>query len=338
MFVLLFFLASTSASEPVGCRKKISFGLFQPEAPMVKGTCEEAGLGWKGRDTDFIEDKDQFFTKWTDFFLRPECVDKIFVYVSDTEGRSEQLVETREHFPKISATGQNPSNTILIANQREEEICKLRGFKSRLVFVPRFFNKGNLSCYEVPQTIVLNATQPLSSHFLNEKGPVIETDEDNSGAKIFWRREMMETCVQAVEWTLDENTTRIERNESKSKDEDSIFIEGKCEAQEVTLTYIFNEDSSFQINDPSLSLTIPGLCQANWNAVNDQHKKTIGWIVAAATSFALLALLVAICLFVRHKRRNVEKTDANELYNTYYEGGVEYSTVEVSSCKSMFSH
>ena len=141
----------------------------------------------------------------------------------------------------------------------------------------------------------------------------------------------METCVQAVEWTLDEKTTRIERNESKSKDKDSIFIEGKCEPQEVTLTYIFNEDSSFQINDPSLSLTIPGLCQANWNAVNDQHKKTIGWIVAAATSFALLALLVAICLFVRHKRRNVEKTDANELYNTYYEGGVEYSTVEVSS-------
>ena len=111
----------------------------------------------------------------------------------------------------------------------------------------------------------------------------------------------METCVQAVEWTLDENTRRIERNESKSKDEDSIFIEGKCEAQEVTLTYIFNEDSSFQISDPSLSLTIPGLCQANWNAVNDQHKKTIGWIVAAATSFALLTLLVAICLFVRHK-------------------------------------
>ena len=151
----------------------------------------------------------------------------------------------------------------------------------------------------------------------------------------------METCVQAVEWTLDEKTTRIERNESKSKDEDGIFIKGKCKAQEVTLTYIFNEDSSFQIDDPSLSLTVPALagnaeCQAKWNAVNDQHKKTIAWIVAVAMSFALLALLAAICLFVRHKRRNMVKTDVNDIYGTYYEGRVEESVGEVTFVKVYF--
>ena len=102
MFVLLFlaFLASTSASEPVGCRKKISFGLFETEHP-VKGNCEETGLGWTGRRADLIKEKDQFFTKWTDFFLQPECVDKIFAFVSDNDGRNEQLIETKENFPKI---------------------------------------------------------------------------------------------------------------------------------------------------------------------------------------------------------------------------------------------
>ena len=34
---------------------------------------------------------------------------------------------------------------------------------------------------------------------------------------------------------------------------------------------------------------------------------------------------------------DVMKTDVNDLYNTYYEGAVEYSIAEVSSCKSVFS-
>merc|ERR1711989_209691 len=97
----------------------------------------------------------------------------------------------------------------------------------------------------------------MGAHFLNKKGPVIKVKEDNSGVEVFWRRGMMDTCVEALEWTLGENTTRIERNESISKDEERIFIEGKCEAQEVRLTYIFSKNSSFQIGDPSLSLTIP---------------------------------------------------------------------------------
>ena len=86
-------------------------------------------------------------------------------------------------------TGRNPSNTILITNRPEDEICKLRSFISRLVFVPKFFYNGNLPCYETTQKIALNAEQSLLAHFLNNKGPVIETVEDNSGVKIFWRKE-----------------------------------------------------------------------------------------------------------------------------------------------------
>ena len=97
MFMLLFlaFLTSTSASEPDGCAKKIGFSLFQSEDP-VNGTCEETGLGWTGRSTSFFDKKDQFFTKWTDFFLKPECVDEIFVHISDKDGRHEQLIEIQK--------------------------------------------------------------------------------------------------------------------------------------------------------------------------------------------------------------------------------------------------
>ena len=70
---------------------------------------------------------------------------------------------------------------------------------------------------------------------------------------------MMDACVQAVEWTIDENTTRTEKNQSIPKDEDSIFVRGKCKEQTVTLTYIFNADSTFEIADKTLKLTVPAV-------------------------------------------------------------------------------
>ena len=58
---------------------------------------------------------------------------------------------------------------------------------------------------------------------------------------------MMETCVKAIEWTLDGITNTSEKSTTKNKNEDSIFIKGKCEAQNVTLTYIFSNTSIFQL-------------------------------------------------------------------------------------------
>ena len=155
---------------------------------------------------------------------------------------------------------------------------------------------------------------------------------------------MMDTCVQAVEWKLDDNTTRIQiKNPSKNKDEDGIFIPATCRAQNVTLTYIFKDDSSFHIEDPTLKRSIQAFtankeCQegsgegAGSKADDSQLQITIAWTVAGASTFAMLTVLVSICLFVRHKRRNLMKVDINTgVYGTYYEGGVEYSTVEVSS-------
>ena len=52
--------------------------------------------------------------------------------------------------------------------------------------------------------------------------------------------------------------------------------------------------------------------------------------LAGATTFAMVTVLVSVCLFVRHKRRHLMKVDVNtDVYGTYYEGRVEYSTVEV---------
>ena len=145
----------------------------------------------------------------------------------------------------------------------------------------------------------------------------------------------MDTCVHAVEWKLDDNTTRIQtKNPSKNKDEDGIFIPAKCKAQNVTLTYIFKDDSSFHIEDPTLKRSIQAFTE---NKECQMQLKTgsvaiVAAVVAGASTFAMLTVLVSICLFVRHKRRNLMKVDVNTgVYGTYYEGGVEYSTVEVSS-------
>ena len=68
---------------------------------------------------------------------------------------------------------------------------------------------------------------------------------------------MVDTCIQAVEWTLNGNKPeRIEKEQSNSRDEDSIFIEAKCEAQNVTLKYIFSADSDFEIDDKTLKLEV----------------------------------------------------------------------------------
>ena len=324
--LFLTFLASTSASEPVGCVQKIGIDLFQSE-PSVNGKCEGTGLGWKGRHKDLFEDKDQFFTKWTDFFSHPECVDKIFVHISDKDGTHEQQIRIKGNFTLINVTGQNPTNTILITNRPEGEICKLRSFTSRLVFVPKFFDNGNLPCYETKQTIAPNAEHPLRAHFLNNKGPIKERAKDRVGVNIFWRRGMVDTCVQAVDWTVNENTTRIEKNLSKSKDEDSIFIPGKCETQEVTLTYIFSNESNFQIDDANLKLRVQAFtenkeCQV---VLGESKSGDVDLKIGSAIGGFVLALIFALIIVVivmmkrkgRKKEDQKEMKDENPIYGLY---------------------
>ena len=169
--LFLVFLASASAIEPdAQCRKKGVPHFYVPENP-VTGSCETSGLGWKGRDAESYPDgdKDQFFTKWTDLFQKPECVDKIEVHISDTAGGEESQISTL----------QNPSNTILIADQLEAEICRVKPFQSRLVFFPKFFEKG-VPCFELKRQITLSPHLSLATFFLNNKEPIIETAQNNS--------------------------------------------------------------------------------------------------------------------------------------------------------------
>jgi len=335
MFFRLFltFLASTSASELSGCRKKEGLiSLHQSDSP-VNGSCEETGLGWKGRPMDFIEDKDQFFTKWTDFFSHPECVDKIFVHISDKDGTNEQQIRIKENFTLVNVTGQNPSNTILITNRPESEICKLRSFTSRLVFVPKFFDNRNLLCYETKQTIAPNAEHPLHAHFLNNIGPIKERANDRVGVNIFWRRGMVDTCVKAVNWTLNENTTRVEKNLNKSKDEDSIFIPGKCETQEVTLTYIFSEESNFQIDDATLELRVQAFTEKCLQVDGEGPEgsevlllktgSAIGGFVAALIIAFIIVVIVMMKRKCRKKEDQKEMKDENPIYGLYARNSLE---------------
>ena len=67
---------------------------------------------------------------------------------------------------------------------------------------------------------------------------------------------MLDNCVQAIEWTVNGRRIRIYKSANLTPNEDNIFILGKCFAQEVTLTYIFSDNSNFQIDDSTLKLTV----------------------------------------------------------------------------------
>ena len=132
---------------------------------------------------------------------------------------------------------------------------------------------------------------------------------------------MVDTCLHAVEWTLNENTTRIEKNQSISKDKDSIFIRGKCEEQEVRLTYIFNDDSNFQIDDPNLNLTVQAFtenkeCQVNGKGqegskAGDKDLK-IGSAVSGFVVVLVLMIVIFIVVIVIRKRNVTKKEDLKE--------------------------
>lgn len=216
VFRFLAIVAAASAEGTKNCEQKNGLTMFQTEDP-VEGNCEEKGLGWKGRNQTTFPDKDEFFTKWTDFFLKPDCIHKIEVHIHDVENSKMILVDTITDFREIHAPEQNPSNTVMITHQPAKEICQLKPFKSKI----KFFNQnGDLPCFEVTrQDMKLSPEHPLESHFINNKGPIMERAKDNSGMNIFWRKGMMDTCVQDVEWTVDgSNTTTV------AKEEEVIFI------------------------------------------------------------------------------------------------------------------
>ena len=159
----------------------------------------------------------------------------------------------------------------------------------------------------------------------------MERSGNNSGVNIFWRRGMMDACVQAVEWTIDENTTRIiEKNQNKTKDEDSIFVPAKCQEQTVKLTYIFSDSSFFEIENRSLSLAVQSFPEKCPERLEDNQLLLLIACSVGGIAFALLVALLSICLYLK-KRRNMVKVDVSDIYGTYYEGEVEYSTVEVNS-------
>ena len=76
--------------------------MFSTDNP-VEGSCEAQGLGWEGREPDTANDKDQFFTKWNDFFLKPECIGKIEVRISAEENGEKNVVADIDSFDKKQA-------------------------------------------------------------------------------------------------------------------------------------------------------------------------------------------------------------------------------------------
>ena len=257
--VFLAFLASASASEPVDseCIQKKGLRVYNlsPDVPVaVNGSCEETGLRWIGKPED--SPKDLFFTDWTEFFLQPECVDSIKVYIEESDDSGRRLIETRENLNATNLEGKKP---VLTTDQSEELICNVgKPSQSTLVVYSRGNHPWN-GYFEITQEISPVAHTfdlTLSDHFRNNKVPVTVDTEDGSGVNIFWRRGMMDKCVKAIEWTMEGITNRTKKSTTKSKNEDSIFIKGMCEAQKVNLTYIFSNTSIFQIEDRSLEIEI----------------------------------------------------------------------------------
>ena len=102
VFCFLAILAAASAKDPMKCQQKNSFTMFTSENP-VEGSCEAQGLGWEGRDPVTANDKDQFFTKWNDFFLKPECIGKIEIRISEEEDGEKNVVADIDSFDKKQA-------------------------------------------------------------------------------------------------------------------------------------------------------------------------------------------------------------------------------------------
>jgi len=207
-------------------------------------------------------------------------------------------------------------------------------FTSRLEFVPKIFDNGVLPCYETTQKINLDPEHPLPAHFLNNEGPVMEMVEDNSGVKIFWRRGMMDTCVQAVEWTVNGNTTRKNKSEDITANEDSIFISATCKSQEVMLTYIFSDDSNFLIGDSTRKLEVQAFKKNNECldstevevvAVGPEESKSNDtgswWPWAVGAVLILIVIIVIVVIFMRKRkgtrRMTQQDIDENHTYGLY---------------------
>ena len=324
--VFLAFLASASASGPVDseCIQKKGLRVYNlsPDVPVaVNGSCEETGLRWIGKPED--SPKDLFFTDWTEFFLQPECVDSIKVYIEESDDSGRRLIETRESLNATNLEGQNP---VLTTDQSEELICNVGNrFKSRIVIR----SKGTHPCFEITQEINpvahKNDLLTLSDHFLNNKGPVTVDTEDGTGVNIFWRKGMMDKCVQAIEWTVDGSMNRTMKNTTKDKNEDRIFIKGQCKAQSVTFTYIFNT-SIFQIEDKSLGMEIKGFTEVCAREKEEQEKAEqeegeegseayvnkdgeIQIMVGSAAGGFVLLIFVTIIVAIVKMRSNVKKAE-----------------------------
>ena len=122
----------------------------------MRGNCEETGLGWIGKPID--SKKDIFFTNWIEFFLQPECVDRIEVHNHIEEDSSKRIIEN------LTTTNLERQNPVLTTDQSEELICNVgKPFQSTLVVYSRGNHPWN-GCFEITQKIspVAHSTHSIS--------------------------------------------------------------------------------------------------------------------------------------------------------------------------------
>ena len=113
LFKFLVILASVSESKSAQCTQKNGLDLFIPPSPAPeKGSCEETGLGWIGRDPKSFPDNDQFFTNWTELFLQPECVEKIEVHSSSGQILTIKATKQQSQTPQTQSRSHINKNPI----------------------------------------------------------------------------------------------------------------------------------------------------------------------------------------------------------------------------------
>ena len=100
---------------------------------------------WAGLENQINSKKDIFYTNWTEFFLQPECVDRIEVHIEDDSNK-----HIIEYLTTTNLEGQNP---VLTTDQSEELICNVgKPFQSTLVVYSRGNHPWN-GCFEITQEI-----------------------------------------------------------------------------------------------------------------------------------------------------------------------------------------
>ena len=229
-----------------------------------------------------------------------------------------------------------------IGQRTEMPGCYKKTFELKLrlsfdlpVLAPPLFQvvKTFVKCYEV-SIGQLNQIMPKVFDIIHTVKPPSKQNE--TGVTMFWLRKRMkyirfQPCIQSIGFNVG-NTEKIKTKEPQLGSYGNyVFIPGQCKAQNITLRYIF-KDNTYSYRHIISIKKFPNLCEAKNQIIpNNNDNQAIKFFTAndyqntymIASSTGVPAILAIISCMVKRSRRIKEDEettgeDLNPVYGTYY--------------------